>query len=336
MNPVYGVDPHANPFSNGQLPLPPGTLPLQMTASQFAVMTLFKFSIFLPAGFVPPYVPVMMSFPPGYAPPQIPPIIPIPQRPPGCPPGLEYLTQVDQLLVHQKVELMEGRKEIYFISSLNSTSYAEVKLFFLSFLFFLTFSLQALLGWETNNQYVVKNSLGQQVWLATEESDFCTRMVCGPLRSFVMHLHDGVGQEVLTLTRPLKCGSCWFPCCLQELEVQAPPGTAIGYVMQDWHPYLPKFTIRDERKRAVLRIVGPFCDCNCCSDVIFKVISLDEASVIGRISKQWAGLDTEMFTDADHFGVQFPMNLEVKMKAVVLAACFLIDFMFFEHSPNHE
>lgn len=53
-------------------------------------------------------------------------------------------------------------------------------------------------------------------------------------------------------------------------------------------------------------------------------MSLDEASVIGRISKQWAGLDTEMFTDADQFGVQFPMNLEVKMKAVVLAACFLI------------
>lgn len=32
------------------------------------------------------------------------------QRPsvPGCPPGLEYLTQVDQLLVHQAVELLEG------------------------------------------------------------------------------------------------------------------------------------------------------------------------------------------------------------------------------------
>ena len=27
---------------------------------------------------------------------------------PGCPPGLEYLTQVDQLLVQQKVELLEG------------------------------------------------------------------------------------------------------------------------------------------------------------------------------------------------------------------------------------
>ena len=28
--------------------------------------------------------------------------------PVGCPPGLEYLTHVDQILVHQAVELLEG------------------------------------------------------------------------------------------------------------------------------------------------------------------------------------------------------------------------------------
>jgi hypothetical protein len=27
----------------------------------------------------------------------------------NCPPGLEYLTQVDQILVHQMVEILESR-----------------------------------------------------------------------------------------------------------------------------------------------------------------------------------------------------------------------------------
>ena len=35
--------------------------------------------------------------------------MPVPQETvPGCPPGLEYLTQVDQLLVHQQIEFLEG------------------------------------------------------------------------------------------------------------------------------------------------------------------------------------------------------------------------------------
>ena len=50
------------------------------------------------------------------------------ERPANCPPGLEYLTMIDQLLVKQKVEMLE-----------------------------------AFTGFETNNKYVVKNTMGQQV-----------------------------------------------------------------------------------------------------------------------------------------------------------------------------
>lgn len=32
----------------------------------------------------------------------------------------------------------------------------------------------------------------------------------------------------------------------------------------------------------------------------------------------------EMFTDADNFGLEFPMDLDVSMKAVLLGAAFLI------------
>ncbi|OBS73493.1 hypothetical protein A6R68_15969, partial [Neotoma lepida] len=52
--------------------------------------------------------------------------------------------------------------------------------------------------------------------------------------------------------------------------------------------------------------------------------SLDEQSLVGKISKQWSGLVREAFTDADNFGIQFPLDLDVKMKAVMLGACFLI------------
>jgi hypothetical protein len=45
---------------------------------------------------------------------------------------------------------------------------------------------------------------------------------------------------------------------------------------------------------------------------------------VGKISKQWAGLLREAFTDADYFGITFPMDLDVKMKAVMIGACFLI------------
>ena len=49
-----------------------------------------------------------MTGQPGVAPPQAQ-WMARPQMIPGCPPGLEYLAQIDQLLVKQQVELLEGK-----------------------------------------------------------------------------------------------------------------------------------------------------------------------------------------------------------------------------------
>ena len=32
---------------------------------------------------------------------------------PGCPPGLEYLTQIDQLLVNQQIEMFECEQKLF-------------------------------------------------------------------------------------------------------------------------------------------------------------------------------------------------------------------------------
>ncbi|XP_071400379.1 phospholipid scramblase 2-like [Centroberyx affinis] len=213
----------------------------------------------------------------------------------GVPPGLEYLTQIDQILIHQKVELLE-----------------------------------AFIGFETNNQYEIKNSLGQKIYKAKEKNDCCTRNCCGSLRSFDMKIKDTMDREVIRLIRPFRCVSCWCPCCLQEMEVQAPPGTTIGYVKQDWHPCLPRFSIQGANKETLMKLEGPCFACNCCGDVNFELKGKDSDKPIGRISKQWSGLLKEVFTDTDNFGIQFPLDMDVKMKAVLMGACFLIDFMFFE------
>lgn len=223
----------------------------------------------------------------------------IPQGPPNCPPGLEYLTMIDQLLVHQKVEILE-----------------------------------ALVGFESKNKFTIKNSIGQKMYYAVEDSDCLTRNCCGPIRPFDMKILDNYQNQVMHLSRPLACDSCCFPCCLQSMEVSSPPGQLVGRVQQEWSLFIPSFTIRNAADEVVLRIEGPLCTMSICGDVEFKVMSADGEHQVGRISKQWSGLMREMFTDTDYFGITFPMDLDVKMKAVMLGACFLIDAMFFEKTND--
>jgi len=217
------------------------------------------------------------------------------------PPGLEYLAMVDQLIIKQQMEIME-----------------------------------AFTGFETANKYKVMNSLGQDVFYAKEDTDCCTRQCCGPGRPFEMNILNNQMQEVLHLVRPLRCQACCFPCCLQELEVHSPPGTIIGTVEQEWSIFYPKFVIKDDRGQPILRISGPFCGCECCSDVDFILTSVATEQEVGKISKQWSGLGKEVFTDADNFGINFPLDLDVKVKATLLGATFLLDFMYFEKQDQNN
>lgn len=55
-----------------------------------------------------------------------------------------------------------------------------------------------------------------------------------------------------------------------------------------------------------------------------QVYTPDKAHEVGKISKQWSGFVREYFTSADNFGITFPMDLDVKMKANMIGALFLI------------
>ena len=209
--------------------------------------------------------------------------------------GLEYLSQLDQLIIKQKVEILE-----------------------------------IVTGMETANKYKIKNSMGQDVYSATEDSDFCERQFCGWDRGFKISIKDNhSGQEIISCERPFKCcGGC--PCQPHEISIKsAVTGELLGKVVEDWHLIYPKFTVYDAADNPIFKMHGPFC--NCCADVNFQIDDLNGTQV-GLIKKQWSGLLKEAFTDADNFGVTFPVDLDVKMKAVMLGAVFLVDFVYFEYN----
>jgi len=190
--------------------------------------------------------------------------------------------------------------------------------------------MEVITGFEGANKYKVLNSAGQEVYKVMEDTDCCTRQFCGAQRPFDINITDNAGMEVIHLTRPFRCQTCCFGCCLQELEVSSPPGFVIGTVEQRWAICERRFVIKDEAGSEILKIENKRI-CECCEDVDFNVLTMDGKEV-GKISKKWSGLSKELFTDADNFGINFPIDLDVKVKATLLGALFLIDFMYFEHS----
>ncbi|KAF5284951.1 hypothetical protein FQA39_LY16906 [Lamprigera yunnana] len=204
-----------------------------------------------------------------------------PQTIPNCPPGLEYLTTIDQLIVHQTTDV-----------------------------------LQVAAGFETENQYYITNKNEQKIYYAQEKSDAFARNCCKARRSFEMKVFDNFGKEVIHMNRPFACQAFCFFCCLQSMEVFSPPGTLVGVIEQEWSLFYPTFTIKNGDGEMVLRIKGPCNLMNCCSDADFKVLSTDGSTEVGKILRK-TDFAQEIFSKADNFGLLFPTNLDAPTSSAV-------------------
>ncbi|XP_070182216.1 phospholipid scramblase 2-like [Littorina saxatilis] len=224
----------------------------------------------------------------------------------GCPPGLEYLSQLDQVICKQETSMME-----------------------------------LLTGWEAKNKFRILNSLGQQIYFATEESDMCQRQCCGPQRGFIYHFSDNNNQEVFRVKREFECcnGVVCCPCtgCRYMATCEDRNGQILGYVSNLQFCCSPHFAIYDENQAMVGEVKGPCCPCQnmCCTDDInFEITDLQTNSSMGTIKKVWEGAIKDMFTDSDNFSVLFPINTEVKKKALMIGMVFIIDMMMYEKQQN--
>lgn len=182
---------------------------------------------------------------------------------------------------------------------------------------------EAATGFETENSYQVLGASGMTAVLgpvvAKESSGVLARMCCGTRRPWTIRLAPP--QPLLVIQRPFK----WL---FQEIRVYSgPDGRFLGTVRRDskgW-PFQKNFSIDDASGAPLLKVTCPFLSFGW----NFTLRDL-EGCELGHITKKWAGVLQECFTDADNFGVGFPIELPGTTKALLLAAVFLIDFCFFE------
>ena len=183
---------------------------------------------------------------------------------------------------------------------------------------------------------------------AAEQSKCCARQCCGSSRPFGMLLFgaDNPTQPLLSVERPLRCKPPLGCCYLQELAVFSGGGgggggALIGSLQQEYACCGSKFFVRVGGFWC-FSILGPVCACDgpCCGDQEFFIVTPSGARIPtpageARITKMGGGMSVEAAiqeaaTDADNFGCTFPPLATAEQKAVLLAAVFLIDFLFFE------
>jgi hypothetical protein len=183
--------------------------------------------------------------------------------------------------------------------------------------------LEVIIGFETENKYDVHFGNGIRA-VAAEESGVMSRWCLGNKRPFTMHVYfKDNKQEFLRLTRP-------FKFYFEELQVIDPiTNQQLGKVKRDFAICEKNMSVYDETGKLVYRIISPFCD--------FWTFHIEKNGTrVGEIKKKWSGFIKEFISDADNFGIQYPQQATPKDKALIFAATFLIDFLYFETNGNNN
>lgn len=208
----------------------------------------------------------------------------------NVPLGLEELRDVDHVCIQQRVE-----------------------------------SLEFFVGNNANNKYKITHPSGKLILYAAEFSSLWQRYLIGKERGFELKIFNAINQEVVHVKRKFKCGlfACCSQKCLEHVDVRAPQEELFGTVVQVWRTCSDMhYGVNDEDGNLLFRVRPPnkmifF------SDWEFQVYDAHD-NVIGEIRKKWAGIGQEMFTSADNFGIKFPVQMDVKHKALLITACILL------------
>ncbi len=178
---------------------------------------------------------------------------------------------------------------------------------------------EILSGFETKNKYAVMDGMGQTLYLAAEDGgSFLLRTLLKGYRPFTVVVVDPQGQEVLRVKRP-------FRFIFQRAEIFDAQGELLGTVEKQFTLMRRVYTVSNAQGEEIFQLFGPIL-----KPWTFQIRNGEVE--YGKITKKWSGLMKEGFTDADNFGILFPEDWDVRLKALFMGIVFLIDFVHFERN----
>lgn len=177
-------------------------------------------------------------------------------------------------------------------------------------------------GFETKNKYTVFDTAGNQLYMALEEDgSTLMRMLLKAARPFKITVKSSANKTVIRADRP-------FRFYFHEISVFDKGGKLLGTLRKRFSILRRIYSVYDAQDREIFQLFGPLLK-------PWTFIIKKDFKELGKITKKWSGLLKEGFTDADNFGVTFPMDWDIKRKALFLGAVFLIDFVHFENTGNN-
>ncbi|KAG8222967.1 hypothetical protein J437_LFUL000262 [Ladona fulva] len=186
---------------------------------------------------------------------------------------------------------------------------------------------------ESENRYVIKVPRGDTIFEVAERSSEWQRAILGSSRSFYLHVFDRSRREVLQLRRrQAACSCCLCHCCcafVQQVQVYIPPYTLLGSVTQECSLFVPTFLAKNAADDIIYKIEGPSSCIGMNMESTFKILTYDGTREVGSIMNQWNDLHLQ-----HNLRVIFPFEENSDMRAVLLGAAFLLQYMFFESSKK--
>lgn len=171
---------------------------------------------------------------------------------------------------------------------------------------------------EMRNQYTLSDESGAEAGKVEQKKQSAFTFIARLMSSLdvmlpvTLEVTDAAAQPVLTLAKP------WFT---MKVTVSDPDGRTIGVIGRKIRMGKPVYRLMGPDGAEVGEIKGQ--DWRSRN---FEVLDSGGAS-IGHVTKQWRGLLTEAFSDADSYAVTFEPNATCDQRKLAFAGALAVDLV---------